>query len=118
MSNLLPSGLNTVQVAYSFDKAGTPVSVTNTYAFSVAPYYTPLPAGNKVTAVSDPGFRAKVHQMDKTGDTNQANGARINGGGDSNRMPWPEVQLADGMINPTNGLPYPNLAQAGGNNFL
>src|SRR5439155_13155393 len=41
---------------------------------------------------------------------NQVNGGRYtgNGGGGSN-MPRPEIQLADGYINPTNNLPYPNL---------
>jgi len=118
LDNLLPSGLNNVQVAYSFNKGATPVTVTNSYSFSVAPYYGVLSPNYRVTGVSEPGFRAKVHQMDKSGDANQGNGARINGGSDSNRMPFPEIQLAEGMINPTNGLPYPNLAQAGANNFL
>jgi hypothetical protein len=119
VGNLLPSGLNTVRVIYSFNESGTPVTLTNTYSYTVAPYYNVLPAGNKATSgvvTSDPGFRGRVDQIDKSGDANQGNGARINGGGDSNRMPWPEVQLIGGNINPTNGLRYPNLAAKSSNN--
>jgi hypothetical protein len=113
MDNLLPSGLNTVKVIYSYSQGGSPVGYTNTYSFTVAPYYDVLQPGAKATSgvvTSDLGFRGRVDQIDKSGDANQGNGARINGGGDSNRMPWPEVQLIGGNINPTNGLRYPNLA--------
>lgn len=115
IENLLPSGLNTVRVIYSYNAGGNPVTYTNTYSYTVAPYYGILPPGNRVTGVADFGFKGTVDQIDKSSDTNQANGARINGGGDSNRMPWPEVQLAGGNINPTNGQRYPNLAQPGPN---
>lgn len=116
LENLLPSGLNTVRVIFSYNAGGNPVTYTNTYSYTVAPYYGILPPGNRVTGVTDPGFRGFVDQIDKSSDTNQGNGARINGGGDSNRMPWPEVQVAGGNINPTNGQRYPNLAQRGPNN--
>jgi hypothetical protein len=121
IDNLLPSGLNTVRLVYGFTEGGNAATITNQYVFTVAPYYTPIPAGNKATTgvvTADTGFQGRVHQMDKSGDANQGNGARINGGGDSNRMPWPEVQLIAGNINPTNGLPYPNLAAPGANNFV
>lgn len=113
IDNLLPSGLNNVRLIYGFTENGNPVSVTNNYAFTVAPYHGVLPVANKVTSgvvTADTGFRGVVDQIDKSGDTNQGNGARINGGWDSNRMPFPEVQLFGGNINPTNGLRYPNLA--------
>src|SRR5207247_4058927 len=45
---------------------------------------------------------------------NQGNGGRLFTG-DQNRMPRPEIQLANGDINPTNAAAYPNLAQAGPN---
>jgi hypothetical protein len=108
LTSLLPSGLNTVRVVYGFNQSGTAVTYTNTYSFTVAPYYGTLQPGAKVTGVSDPGFRTFTDQIDKTGDSNQGNGGRV--GGDANRMPWPEVHLAGGIINPTNGLRYPNLA--------
>lgn len=113
VANLLPSGLNDVRLEYGYTDHGTPVMLTNSYSFTVAPYYGIIPPANKVPAgsVSGQGFIARAHQMDKSGDKNQGNGARINGGDDSNRMPWPEVEFAQGMINPTNGLPYPNLAK-------
>lgn len=115
MSNLLPSGLNTVRVIYSYTGAGAE-TFTNTYSYTVAPYYGVLPAGNRVASASNPGIRGRVHQIDRSGDANQGNGSRISGGGDANRMPWPEVQLINGNINPTNGLPYPNLAAKSPNN--
>lgn len=113
LGNLLPPGLNTIRLVYGFNEGGNPVTLTNTYQFTVAPYYAPVPAANRATTgvvTAEPGFQIRVHQIDKSLDRNQGNGARINGGGDSNRMPWPEVQLIEGNINPTNGLPYPNLA--------
>ena len=113
IDNLLPSGLNNVTLIYGFTESGNPVSVTNNYSFTVAPYYGVLPVANKVTSgvvTADTGFRGLVDQIDKSGDANQGNGARINGGWDSNRMPFPEIELFGGNINPTNGLRYPNLA--------
>jgi hypothetical protein len=114
MDNLLPSGNTTVQLIYGFTEGGTAIKLTNDYTFVVAPYYGVLPAANRVPAasVSGSGFTARLHQMDRTLNANQGAGGRIAGGGDANRMPWPEVQLNNGMINPTNGLPYPNLVQS------
>ncbi len=78
-------------------------------------------AANAVSAASltlgDRGFKEFIHQIDRTLDTNFDNGTRITGGGDLNRMPWPEVELVSGNINPTNGSAYPNLALQGANNW-
>ncbi|HYE33643.1 MAG TPA: hypothetical protein VEH27_19645 [Methylomirabilota bacterium] len=118
VTNLLPSGANNVQVVYSFNEGGSLVTLTNAYTFSVAPYYGVLPPGNRVAASSvspDTGFSARVNQIDRTLDNNQGNGGRIGGGSDANRMPFPEIQLNNGMINSTNGQPYPNLAAPGPN---
>jgi hypothetical protein len=65
--------------------------------------------------LADAGFKALVKQMDKSGDTNQLNGGRLFTG-DQNRLPRPEIHLANGIISPTNGLAYPNLANLTGAN--
>ena len=118
MENLLPSGNNNVQLIYGYNDGATAVRLTNDYSFVVAPYYGVLPAAVRVpqTAVSDSGFSARVNQIDRSRNVNQGEGGRIAGGGDGNRMPWPEVHLNGGMLNPTNGLPYENLALPGDNN--
>jgi hypothetical protein len=117
LENLLPPGNNTVQLVYGFTEGGSPVLLTNTYNFVVAPYYGVVPAASRVPAgsVSDRGFWGRVNQIDRSRNANQGEGGRIAGGGDGNRLPWPEVQIAGGMINPTNGLPYANLANPGPN---
>jgi len=112
ISNLLPSGLNTVRLEYGYTESGTPVTRTNTYTFNVAPYYGVLQPGSRVTGASEPGFRVFADQMDRSLNSNQGEGGRISAGGDANRMPWPEVHLSGNTINPTNGLRYPNLATA------
>ena len=119
IDRLLPSGNTSVQLIYGFTEGGTAIRLTNDYTFVVAPYYGPLPVAVRVPAasVSDPGFFGRVHQIDRSLNINQGEGGRIAGGGDGNRMPWPEVHLNNGMINPTNGLPYPNLAIQGPNDW-
>jgi hypothetical protein len=120
-TNLLPSGLNTVKIIFSYTDGGASVSQTNQYAFSVAPYYNVIPAANKVSLsdinTADTGFHARYTQMDrsKNAPNDQAGQGRISGGGDANRMPNPEIQLWAGELNPTNGLPYPNIADPGAN---
>jgi hypothetical protein len=112
LTNLLPSGRNNVRLEYGYTDNGNPVTVTNTYGFDVAPYYGIVPPANKVAAadVTGVGFTVRVNQIDRSRNNSQGEGARLNGGDDANRMPGPEVQFADGNINPTNGLPYPNLS--------
>src|SRR6266540_428314 len=116
LASLLPGGSNYAAVVYSYTDGGSTVTSTNSWMFTVVPY-TVVPAANAVPSSSltlaDTGFKAFVTQIDRSGDTNQGNGARINGGSDSNRMPWPEVQLVGGNINPTNGSTYPNLVAGG-----
>jgi hypothetical protein len=117
LSNLLPSGANTITNIYSFTEGASTVLVTNTWTYTVVPYAV-IPAANKVApgtvTTTDPGFRAVVKQIDRTLDANQGNGDRLPTG-DGNRMPRPEIHLIDGDINPITGLAYPNLAVAGGN---
>jgi hypothetical protein len=117
LSNLLPSGVNNLALIYAFTEGGNTVTVTNSWSYTVVPYTT-IPAAYKVApgSATGSGFNMRVAQIDRSGDANQGNGTRINGGGDANRMPWPEVQLANGNINPTNGLPYPNLTATTGAN--
>jgi hypothetical protein len=118
LSNLLPSGANNVRLVYSAPDGASTVLVTNNWAFNVPAYTRPIPAGNRVTAaqVSGTGFRVKAHQIDRTKDSNQGNGGRYTGqsGGAAN-MPRPEIQLADGYIDPATNQPYPNLAEPGPN---
>jgi hypothetical protein len=111
----LPSGVNNITNIYTFTEGGNTVSVTNVYAFTVAPYAV-MSAATKVPAgsVSGSGFTAIAKQIDRSGDANQGNGERLPTG-DGNRMPRPEIHLADGNIDPVTGLPYANLAQPGGN---
>ena len=110
LTSLLAPGSNNVVLVYGF--SGT--KVTNSWSFTV-PAYATLPIGAKVAtgSATGTGFKATVKQMDKSGDANQGNGGRFPG--DGNILPRPEVQLANGFINPTNGLPYENLALAGEN---
>ncbi|MGZ8919512.1 MAG: hypothetical protein ACXW3L_00880, partial [Limisphaerales bacterium] len=119
LANMLPPGNNNVQFIYGYNDGANAVRMTNNYTFVVAPYYGVLPAANKVAPGSintaDIGFNLRVAQIDRSRNINQGEGGRIAGGGDGNRMPWPEVHLNNGMINPTNGLPYENLALAGSN---
>ena len=119
VDNLLPSGLNTVQIIYGFTENGTQVMNTNSYTFTVAPYRTAIPLANRVALTdintAETGFNVRYNQMDRSRNNNQAEGGRIAGGGDGNRMPWPEVQLNMGFINPTNGTPYANIAAPGPN---
>jgi hypothetical protein len=116
-TNLLPPGNNDVQFIYGYNDGGTAVRMTNDYRFVVAPYYNDVPVANKVPAAqintADAGFNIRVHQIDRSRNIDQGQGGRIAGGGDGNRMPWPEVHLNNGMLNPTNGLPYENLALPG-----
>src|SRR6266545_314579 len=118
LASLLPGGSNYAAVVYSYTDGGSTVTSTNSWMFTVVPYAV-IPAANAVSAnsltLADTGFKAFVNQIDRSGDTNQANGNRITGGSDENRMPWPEVELFSGNINPTNGTAYPNLALPGPN---
>src|SRR5439155_7518352 len=114
LSNLLYSGNNTTALVYSFTEQGNTVTVTNTWIFTVPRYLWPIPAANKVqiTDVGGTGFHVrKAVQIDRSGDANQGNGGRHTG----NNMPGPEIELADGYINPANNQPYPNLVLTGGN---
>jgi hypothetical protein len=119
IDNLLPSGLNTVNVIYGYNENNASVLHTNTYTFNVAPYYNAIPAANKVAVTdintADTGFHARYTQMDRSKDANQGNGGRISGNGDGNRMPAPEQQLWGLELNPVDGQPYPNLADPGVN---
>jgi hypothetical protein len=121
LSNLLPSGANNLTLVYSFTEGANTVNVTNTWTYTVVPYKI-IPAANKVApgtvTIADTGFKMLAKQLDRSGDTNQGNGGRLFTG-DQNRMPRPEIHLADGNINPTNGLSYGNLANlTGANNGL
>ncbi len=118
LSNLLPSGANNVALVYGFTEGGNLVKVTNTWSYTVPAYTRPLPPGNKVLAsqVSGAGFHARAHQIDRSKDSNQGNGGRYTGqsGGGAN-MPRPEIQIADGYLQLSDGQPYPNLATRGPN---
>ena len=118
LSSLLPAGGNNLSVVYSFTDGGNTVTVTNTSTFSVVPYAV-IPAANAVPAgqvdQGTTGFKVTVMQIDRSGDGDQGRGGRITPG-DQNRMPFPAVELANGNINPTNGLPYPNLADLSATN--
>jgi hypothetical protein len=115
VTKLLPPGVNTNVLIYSYADQGNTVTVTNTWTFTVVPY-TVIPAANAVAPgsvnLADLGFKASVDQMDRSLDTNQANGGRLFAG-DQNRMPRPEIQLAGGNFNPANGARYRNLAAGG-----
>lgn len=121
LSNLLYSGVNTIRYVRDFtgDPAGT-LTFTNQYNINVAPYYGAIPVAYKVDPTlidtSKSGFHAYVDQMDKTRDANQGNGGRISGnGGDGNRLPRPEQQLAGSEMSTLTGARFPNLAQPGPN---
>ncbi len=117
LTNLLPSGLNTVNVIYGFTEGGNPVLLTNVYAYSVAPYYNALQSGAKISRSlineADTGFNARYNQIDRTRNANQGEGGRITGNGDGNRMPNPEIQLINGEINLYTGTPFENIAMPG-----
>jgi hypothetical protein len=119
-TDLLPSSGNTVRVIYNYTEKGATVTKTNEWFFHVAPYYNAVPLAARVPITdintADTGFNVRYTQMDRSRDANQGNGGRIGGNGDGNRMPNPEIQLAGGEINPTNGLAYPNIAFPGPNN--
>jgi len=120
LSNLLYSGVNTIQYIRSWTEGGTVVTYTNQYNINVAPYFGAVPPAYKVPIeqidTSKPGFFAFVDQMDKAPTSGtQADGGRITGGGDGNRMPRPEQQLAGSEMNPVTGLRYPNIADKGPN---
>lgn len=108
LSNLLPAGVNTVNIIYGFTESTRLVTVTNTYTYTVPAYTRPIPPGNRVAVadVSGNGFRVRAHQMDRSLNGNQGNGGRHTG----QNMPGPEIQLNDGYIDPVTNLPYPNLA--------
>lgn len=115
LGNLLPSGTVNVQLIFA-GAGGAPA--TNNWSFNVPAYTRPIPASNKVPAnqVSGTGFLVKAHQIDRSKDSNQGNGGRYTGqSGGGNNMPRPEIQLADGYINPADNKPYPNLATPGPN---
>lgn len=107
LQNLLPSGPNNVSVIYGFTDGGVQTLTTNNYTFTVPAYTWPIPVANRVqpSQVSGTGFTVRGHQLDRSKDANQGNGNRNTG----NNMPGPEMQLADGFVDPGTGLPYPNL---------
>jgi len=107
LSKLLFSGANTNTLIYSFTEGGNTVTATNTWIFTVPRYIRPIPPANKVLAtdVSGSGFHVRARQIDRSEDANQGNGGRHTG----NNMPGPEIELADGYINPNNNQPYSNL---------
>jgi hypothetical protein len=116
VSNLLPSGVNALELSYAITEGGTPTRVTNTWSYTVPPYTRVVPAANKVAAstVSGSGFIARTHQIDRSGDANQGNGGRYTGnGGNGNSMPRPEIQISEGYIDRASDEPFPNLAQPG-----
>lgn len=121
LSNLLPSGANNVVLVYSYNDSsdgGITKTVTNSWTFSVPAYTRPIPLANRVdrSQVSGAGFRVRTHQLDRSGDANQGNGGRYTGqNGNGNYMPRPEIQLSDGYISRSTGLPYPNRAARGPN---
>jgi hypothetical protein len=118
VTNLLRSGVNNLSLTYSFTEGGNAVTVTNTWAFTVPRYISPIPLGNKVQQadVSGSGFHVTGYQIDRSGDANQGNGGRYVGqSGNGNNMPRAEIELYGGYINPTNNQPYPNLMLTGGN---
>jgi hypothetical protein len=115
LSNLLRNGANTNVLVYSYTDGGNAVNVTNTWTFNVTPYTITIPAANAVASGVDLttiGFKALVNQIDRSLNTNTGEGRTLFSG-DQNRMPRPEIQLANGNINPTNGQPYPNLVAGG-----
>jgi hypothetical protein len=107
LGNLLASGANNISVIFGYNVAGTLTLTTNNYSFTVPAYTRPIPPANRVLAsqVSGSGFTARGHQIDRSKDANQGNGGRNTGG----NMPGPEMQLAGGYVDPTSGVPYPNL---------
>jgi len=116
VTSLLGSGNNNVSVIYSYTVDSTAMFVTNNWSFFVPAYTAVIPAANRVpqSSVSNPGFNARGHLMDRSLDNNQGNGGRFTGnGGGGNNMPRPEIQLAEGYINRTNGTPFSNRALPG-----
>lgn len=119
VDNLLPSGLSTVSIVFGWMENGSQVLSTNSYSFTVAPYLKAIPLANRVPSeqinTAETGFSVRYNQIDRSRNNNQGEGGRIAGAGDANRMPFPEVQLNSGFINPTNGNAYPNVAAVGPN---
>ena len=115
-SNPLASGVNNIELTYTYTDGGNTVTVVDGWSFTVVPYAI-LPVANKVPEGSVDtasfGFKARTHQIDRSGDASQGNGDRFPG--DGNRMPRPEIQLAEGYIDTATGLPFPNLTIPGGN---
>lgn len=105
----LSAGLHTNTMIYSFTDGGNTVSVTNTWTYNVLMHGT-FSTASKVTAAEAPGtgFSMKVHQLARTANTTQGDSDRFPG--DGNRMPRPEVQIAEGYINTATGQPFPNVA--------
>lgn len=105
----LSPGSHTNTVIYSYTDGGNTVSVTNSWIYNVLMHGT-FSAASKVTAEQVPGtgFEMKVHQLARTANTTQGDSDRFPG--DGNRMPRPEVQLAEGFINTATGQPFPNVA--------
>jgi hypothetical protein len=79
----------------ALDDAGNPL--TRAGSFTVAAYTT-ISAAYALASAADPGFRAKVNQLDIY--RNPATGVPANA----------ERQLADGYLDPGSGLPYLNSA--------
>ncbi|MDO8631808.1 MAG: hypothetical protein Q7R41_15075, partial [Phycisphaerales bacterium] len=80
-------------------------SISSEWTFTVSNYKTVPPifaTGAGQVNKSQPGFRARVHQMTVG-----------RGPGDPNWVQNGERQLADGFIDSATGLPYPNVAQPG-----
>ncbi len=118
VTSLLGSGNNNVSVIYSYTAGATTTLITNNWSFNVPAYTVMVPAANRVpqASVSNPGFNARGHLMDRSLDANQGNGGRFTGnGGGGNNMPRPEIQLAQGYINRTNGTPFSNRSLPGSN---
>lgn len=109
LSTLLAPGAHTGRIIYSITEGGNAVTVTNEWTFSVVQYGV-IPVANKVQtgSATGAGFIAKVHQLARTANTTQGDSDRFPG--DGNRMPRPEVQLAEGYINTSTGQPFPNVA--------
>jgi len=73
-------------------------TLTETRNFTVAAYAT-LPVALKVASATGDGFNARVNQIDVA-----------RGPGDANSIINAETQAADGFIDPSTGMPWPNVA--------
>ncbi len=113
VTNLLPSGTDTVTLIYSTTPAGgSAVFLTNTWSFVVPPYTRVIPPANRVAAsdVSGSGFKwVKNVQIDRSKDANQGNGGRyVANGAGGNNMPGPEIELSMGYLQ-LDGTPHANM---------